>query len=589
MDDQRATVCMFLPRLWTGLGTSSGPAAAMTTLDAVIRPRRPPLVLLLTVTVATVAGLLATGSPARAQTQPPAPAGVITPEPKLLTATRDVVWTGAVASFIDSDPGPVRDPRAYVAATYLDLLGRAADPGGLAYWTFVLEQRVPRVSFARSLAFGDEGRRHAIQGLYDTIFGRAPTIHELGYWAGNLGAGLPLDAIRAQLYGSIEYFNDAGATASAYVAALYQDILGRPADSSGAAYFTGLLATGTSRSTVASRFVTSAEGRTRLIVGYWNAFLGRNPAQPEIGAWLLILGSGTPELELVSALAASGEYYSRLPSGYAVTIAWSGGIGSTSASLRSTAGTRINVIASHRFPATGTYTATVTVTPSGQPAFAITSTIAISGPRNERFTREIYGDLLGRGLDPVGLSFFRSYLAAGGNARRRAGAGLVLNSQEYRRRSVAGMYLVYLGRAPTAAESDVGYFTLASGQPYNTVRASVLGSGAYYAAHGSTVNGFLESVYLDVLERPIDDSARATFSGLLAGGTTRTAVARTVLDSTEARRLLVGAVYDVLLDRTPSSGERSLWAAALGGTLSEPAFYATLAASLEYFEQFPRA
>lgn len=541
---------------------------------------------------------------APAQTAPPTPttttttavaataaaaAGVITLQPKLLTATRGVVWSGAVASFTDSAPGPVRDPRAYIASAYTDVLGRAVGAGELAYWTFVLEQRVPRLRLTQALLASDEWRRFAVQGLYLYILGRAAKPADINFWAGRLAAGATLDGVRAQLYGSAEYLSHAGGSASGFVAALYLDVLRRAADPAGAAHFTALVNTGTSRAAVAGVFLASAEGRARQVASYWTSLLGHPPTAAQASSWVALLAAGTPEPRLVSELVASAEYYSGLPSGYTVSVAWSGGTGSSGAVLRSTAGTTINVLAGRRFTANGTYTATVQVTPAGGSPTTTTSTIVAYGPRNERFVQELYRDLLLREADAGALVYFRGYLAAGGSPRRRSAAGLVLVSTEYRRKAAAAIYQAYVGRTTTAAESDAGLYVIAAGQPYNAVRATVLGSAEYYGDHGSTVNGFLDGLYADVLGRAPSAAERAADASRLASGTTRTVLARGLLDGTAARAVLVRAAYDLILERAPTSGEVTTFVAQLGTTLTEPGLYANLAASIELFESYPRA
>ena len=53
------------------------------------------------------------------------------------------------------------------------------------------------------------------------------------YWVGRLDDGLVIRRLRANLYGSPEYYSEAGNTPTTYVRAAYRDILGREAALSG--------------------------------------------------------------------------------------------------------------------------------------------------------------------------------------------------------------------------------------------------------------------------------------------------------------------------------------------------------------------
>ena len=111
-----------------------------------------------------------TTAPPETQTSPAAPperaAGALTPAPAAPRATRHILFAGVVGSFTDSEPGTVRDSRAFVAAAYRHLLGRAVDRGAEAAWVSALEQRAPRARLVAVLLGSDEGRRFVVRRLY---------------------------------------------------------------------------------------------------------------------------------------------------------------------------------------------------------------------------------------------------------------------------------------------------------------------------------------------------------------------------------------------------------------------------------------
>jgi hypothetical protein len=115
--------------------------------------------------------------------------------------------------------------------------------------------------------------------------------------------------------------------------------------------------------------------------------------------------------------------------------------------------------------------------------------------------------------------------------------------------------------------------------------ASVLGSGEYYAAHGSSVAGFITGLYEDLLGRTASPGEILGWQGVLATGQSRTAVAFDILSSSEALRrqntatgwlndLLeeenawVGQVYEDVLRRRASRSETMRWARQLANGLS---------------------
>lgn len=94
---------------------------------------------------------------------------------------------------------------AYIDALYRALLGRAADPGGRAYWVQRLTAGASRSSSAYDLFQSTEMRRRRVADLYDRLLGRAPEPKGLAYWTAEL---LRQDdvALAAQLASSDEYY-----------------------------------------------------------------------------------------------------------------------------------------------------------------------------------------------------------------------------------------------------------------------------------------------------------------------------------------------------------------------------------------------
>jgi hypothetical protein len=99
---------------------------------------------------------------------------------------------------------------------------------------------------------------------------------------------------------------------SSYVQKLFQDILGRQADSAGLAGWTAVLDQGiASRSQLADLVLHSNERNLNLIGEYYQEFLGRSASAAEKQGWATLVESGLVSLQSVAqAFLASQEFYS---------------------------------------------------------------------------------------------------------------------------------------------------------------------------------------------------------------------------------------------------------------------------------------
>jgi hypothetical protein len=80
--------------------------------------------------------------------------------------------------------------------------------------------------------------------LYRTLFGRSPDFDGLSYWVGQRRAGLSGEQVAYWMTRSAEYHAlYAHLDDSQFVNAIYQNLLGRPADPQGHAYWSSLIAT----------------------------------------------------------------------------------------------------------------------------------------------------------------------------------------------------------------------------------------------------------------------------------------------------------------------------------------------------------
>ncbi|HEV8060351.1 MAG TPA: DUF4214 domain-containing protein, partial [Gemmataceae bacterium] len=133
----------------------------------------------------------------------------------------------------------------------------------------------------------------------------------LQQWVSFLDGGGTVEALSANLIGSPEYFQKAGGTNDAFLTALYHDVLGRPIDSKGQAFYTGELNGGTSREAVAFSVLTSQEAYQDAVDSYYLEFLNR-PADPGgLAYFVQQLEAGVSDQDVIASLLSSPEYIAK--------------------------------------------------------------------------------------------------------------------------------------------------------------------------------------------------------------------------------------------------------------------------------------
>lgn len=198
---------------------------------------------------------------------------------------------------------------AYIAHSYRTFLGRDATTNEIEAW-------YPHIKggdlggFTRALSTSNEWAGTQIDDLYRTVLGRGADTQGRAAWVNQVAAGRRIEAIAADFYGSPEYYSRNGSSDTRFVDSLYENILGRGADPSGAAYWVGTLNRGATRSQVAAGFYGSIESRQGRVHGLYQAILGRRADPAGLASWseyLIRYG----DINLAASLATSAEYWTR--------------------------------------------------------------------------------------------------------------------------------------------------------------------------------------------------------------------------------------------------------------------------------------
>jgi hypothetical protein len=211
------------------------------------------------------------------------------------------------------------DARLFAMQQYRDFLGREPDAAGTAYWTgqVTATSRVQVVQrFFTSPEF--QGTVPGIVRLYFAYFLRMPDYDGLLYWASQARAGVPLEAISDAFAQSPEFQQMYGALDDAtFVDRLYQNVLGRPADANGSAFWTGQLAShALTRGELMVQFSESAENQALqahpvYVIMMYVGMLRRVPDDAGFTFWVQAMDQGNDGLALIDGFLRAPEYHDR--------------------------------------------------------------------------------------------------------------------------------------------------------------------------------------------------------------------------------------------------------------------------------------
>jgi hypothetical protein len=200
------------------------------------------------------------------------------------------------------------------------LLGRLADPGGLASWTALLNNGLPpaQVVFLIETDPGHEYYARLVSSFYQFYLHRpegpsdgAAPVNMVNLLAG----GGAIEQLRTVFTSSPEYFQTrGGGTNPGYVNALYAfGTPNRVATDPGAAAFANALSNGSvTRVQVCNAVFTSDEFRFDLVQSYYVQFLHRSGAAGEINnGWAALLKQGVPDQQTIAGILGSPEAFAR--------------------------------------------------------------------------------------------------------------------------------------------------------------------------------------------------------------------------------------------------------------------------------------
>jgi hypothetical protein len=145
--------------------------------------------------------------------------------------------------------------------------------------------------------------------LFQQILDRDPDPSGASHWYGRIRSrDLDVEGVALALATSSEAWRKAGSTNEGYVDWAYEHLLGRPADPSGAAYWTARLDDGDARSILVRGLLRSNQRATTLVNAAYLRYLGRRADEGGRASWVARYRRGTAgELDLVVGLLGSSE------------------------------------------------------------------------------------------------------------------------------------------------------------------------------------------------------------------------------------------------------------------------------------------
>lgn len=118
----------------------------------------------------------------------------------------------------------------WVIGMYHDLLHRAPEVQGIAYWSQQIEAGMPEYTIALDFAAGPERESLVVQNDYSVLLGRPATQADVNYWVGQFLHGASNEDLIAGFIASPEYYNNphkGGGDPTTWLDSVFEDVLNR--------------------------------------------------------------------------------------------------------------------------------------------------------------------------------------------------------------------------------------------------------------------------------------------------------------------------------------------------------------------------
>lgn len=384
----------------------------------------------------------------------------------------------------------------FVNGLYGDVLHRTAAPAEVDHWVGELHKGRSGSDIARAFVQSDERHGIEVEDLYQSILGRAADAGGKQAWIVTMRNGLGRDDVERQFLESPE-FQSTHASNDAYIAGVYQKVLGRAPEARGAQEWNNALSHGVTRDAFVRAVQGSAENLGQHVDDLFRSDLGRSPSAAERSQTTNRIATGQSTLEHETAsLLASFEYE------------------------------------------------------SGR------SFLDDDVAGSSSFVTGLYTDVLHRTPNAVEVDSWLREVHSGRDGKSIAAA--FVQSDEHHGIEVEDLYQALLGRAADAGGKAAWVGVLRSGATREDVERAIMGSPEFQAAH-ATNDAFIAATYQQILGRAPDAFGTASWKDALNKGLSRDRFVHEIQNSTENLGKHVDDFYQTYLGRTPSAAERDAW------------------------------
>ena len=162
---------------------------------------------------------------------------------------------------------------------------------------------------ANMLAHCAEHYADIVTADYQHYLGRGADAQGLQNWVTLMQYGMTQEQLEAQFIGAPEYIANHGGAGAGWVTGMYNDLLGRSADSQGQDHWVQTLQSGADPASVALGFAASREREGQHVADDYTKLLGRSPGSAEVNAWVDDFAAGATNDDIITGFVGSPEFY----------------------------------------------------------------------------------------------------------------------------------------------------------------------------------------------------------------------------------------------------------------------------------------
>jgi hypothetical protein len=211
----------------------------------------------------------------------------------------------------DGSPGSPND--RFLSEAYDDLLGRPLDAGGWSYWQGMISPSSNRLAIALALESSDEFRQREVQRLFSRFLGRLAEQDAAEFFGRQLAAGVTVEQVAAQLLASTEYFQQfGGGVNSRFLNVVYRDLFGRAIDPGASLFWGRALSGGYARADFVHAAMASDEYRQRTVEEMYQSLLDRPADATGAAAFVAWLRQGGRQEQVAATIVASDEFFAKI-------------------------------------------------------------------------------------------------------------------------------------------------------------------------------------------------------------------------------------------------------------------------------------